>query len=548
MAAGKLLKESDQWGGCLATEDPSVAREELDHNPLPTPRITPVEPAPNAQPSHIPFSPPNSYPSRHPSQQPMNELSNLPPRQPILPNQLPQYASQPGVQQPFYPYGAPQPQPFPTGIPYDENIYRALIFDMAQRGLLGSYPGGPSLGPGLQNGVPPLGVLPQGVNPMVAPIPLQNHHLLSQPPGLIPVAHQYSASPPISAPQSPSISRRPSVDFKGKGKATLHASSGKSDGIFTSESGEPLTFYVAIDVKKRADILQHIRRNGGKILTQTTADFVILYSRSKDFDTLLETVVSSNGTAVKPTFVLDSVAQNTLLDSSQYEYELPKKLLRKVPKSASPSAANARRAKKAVAVKKERYSPELSRPHLPSPSPPPEHNRMPHYGHDGQYRYTIEEDQYALLYCKILFARDRTMTQVVLANKLHAKCQSWGNRIAKDLRDDIEQLRKRADIAWRKEQHQQSQQSNLPPAKRRKLSGEAEQAAADFEHDLNAVAHFFAKGIDVDVTGTGTRPIGKNLQKRTEAGGWAVFYNNHHAKVSDLYQMLVSAQTQDGSN
>ncbi|KAJ7900286.1 hypothetical protein B0H14DRAFT_1558695 [Mycena olivaceomarginata] len=41
ISAGRLLKESDQWGDSLAVEDPSIPQENFDQNTLPTPRITP---------------------------------------------------------------------------------------------------------------------------------------------------------------------------------------------------------------------------------------------------------------------------------------------------------------------------------------------------------------------------------------------------------------------------------------------------------------------------------------------------------------------------
>jgi hypothetical protein len=140
-----------------------------------------------------------------------------------------------------------------------------------------------------------------------------------------------------------------------------------------------------------------MQKHGGHISTQTTADFAILSFRSKDFETLLETILSSNGTAVKPAFVFDSVERNTLLDSSQYEYEVPPKLLRKVQKSsptktdvekkqaANLRKANARRARKEAAVKEERTSPGLPRPHIPSPSPPPAHTRVLWNGDKWRY-------------------------------------------------------------------------------------------------------------------------------------------------------------------
>jgi hypothetical protein len=97
----------------------------------------------------------------------------------------------------------------------------------------------------------------------------------------------------------------------------------------------------------------------------------------------------------------------------------------------------------------------------------------------------------------------------------HHTANGWNHRISQTLRDDIEQIRKRVLIAWRKEQDQKPQLSNvgagpasagagpsnigaIPPAKRRKLSADALPPATaardDIEQDLSAIAHFFANG------------------------------------------------------
>jgi hypothetical protein len=191
-----------------------------------------------------------------------NNVPSVPLQQPIHPNQLPQFPQQPGVQPPFYPYQA-APQQFPPGMNVDPQVFNMVLADlMQQRGLLAPW-GGPPFGPGpgMQNGIHPGFFVPQGVNPMMNPMQNPSH-----PPGLIPLVHDHLASPPASAPLSPSLNHRSSADLKGKGKATTsygsHGPSGSaasSDKIFTSDSGLPLTFYVAIDVNKRSDILTNIR-------------------------------------------------------------------------------------------------------------------------------------------------------------------------------------------------------------------------------------------------------------------------------------------------
>ncbi|KAJ7783724.1 hypothetical protein DFH07DRAFT_201069 [Mycena maculata] len=615
VSAGRLLKESDQWGGCLAAEDLSVVLDELPSHNLPTPRITPVEQVeqtPNNWPSNGPPPYPNpQYPnhsapgSRHSSQQPsgMNGpiySNNIPHQQPILQNQIPQFPQQPGMQQPF----PPQMPHFSNGIAFDPAIYAAALMDVMQR-----WPGLPpqAQGPGMQNMF-----FPQGMNPMMNPM------MHSQPPGLMPAAYDQSHLPALVLdPLPPSLSRKSSVDLKGKGKITPHSrlssSSSRAVGpstsmhdIFTSDSGEPLTFYVAVDVHKRADVVNHIKRHGGQMSTQTTtADFGVLAFRSQDFGNHLEIFTcSDHGTAVRPAFVFDSVEQNTLLDPSPYQFELPEKLQRKIQKSAPPSPAKATAVKKPVgsqkakshkkktaAVKKEvreeRDSSSESRPHVASPSPPPVHTRVLLNG--DKYRYPEVEADYVRRYATVLLNRDHQMPFTALSAKLHAKMphhsvNAWTQYVSQTLRNDIDQIRKRAIIAFRKEQHEQTQRTSQeePPAKRRKAEKDADadssvtdgstaaaagpSAAAapraeapgeDAEElDLNAVAHFFANGGDAEQSDEEGEPQSvkdaRVWARLTEQGScrteesWEIFYNKHHARVMQLYELLIGAE-EEGS-
>lgn len=183
-----------------------------------------------------------------------------------------------------------------------------------------------------------------------------------------------------------------------------------------------------------------MQRHGGRISTQTTADFGVLSFRSKDFPVLLETFLSSNGTAVKPAFVFDSVEQRVMLDPSQYQFELPEKLQRKVQKSAPPSPAKSdaakkqaanlrkaksRKAKREAAVKEERDSPGVSLPYAPSPTPPPEHTRVLLNGVQNKYRYPEVETEYVRRYVNVLLNRDHQMSLAALASKLHTKARRF---------------------------------------------------------------------------------------------------------------------------
>ncbi|KAJ7706241.1 hypothetical protein B0H17DRAFT_1325937 [Mycena rosella] len=563
IAAGRLLKESDEWGGCLAVVNPNADLEDVvDQNHLPTPRPTPVELPPNGGPLPPPHIPPSD--SRHSSQR----STGPPSLYPLMPpHQMPsQFAQQPG-QQLFHSYQGP---PLPT-YQVDPNVYAMAIMDILRAQ---GFPQGPLAGfpqaPGMQNGIPPGPMFaPQGMNPMMNPYP----QLYSKPSGLSPAAHSTSASPlSVFDPLPPSLSRRPSADVKGKGRAA-------GSKIFISPNGEPLSFYVAIDVNNRTAPLNSIKKHGGQISTQIiTANYAILSSRSKDFENLLETVISSNRKAVKPAFVQACVEENELLETAGFEFELPAKLSPAKKTDAekrqaiNERKAKARKAKKDAAVKEEKNSPGPSYHRVPSPTPPADHLRVLHSS--GRYRYTEVETKYALQYAAILFERDTNMPFTALAAKLNIKMphhseKAWCHYLTRTMREDIDNVRKRAIIAYRKEELQRQSTADEPPAKRPKpnkaadvvpeakadagAKGKGKAAAAtedDEEQDLNAIAHFFANGGDEETDGdedqaTKDARVWARLTAqtpcRTEAT-WEVFYNTRHHRVTDLYELLVGAQ------
>ncbi|KAJ7038258.1 hypothetical protein C8F04DRAFT_1090067 [Mycena alexandri] len=554
LSAGRLLKESDQWGGCLAAENYSVALQDFDHNPLPTPRTSPPWPT-NRQPSH-PYSQQSSGMNGHsfsdnaPPHSIQHPSSSHRPIPPIHQNQMGQIPLQPGGIPSFY---QPTQQQF-----------------MFQNQMAQNLPGGPQQFPHSQTAVDPA-ILNMVILDMLqrSGVTMLNPQTYPQPPGIIPQAYSHSPSPSIPDPLPPSLSRKPSVDLKGKSKATSYApreSAGSSRTtssakIFTSESGEALTFYVAIDVNRRADILNRIKRNGGQISTQLTANFVILSFRSKDFETLLKNVISADGTAVKPAFVLDSVEQNNLLDPSDYEFEIPPKLAREIQKSArSPASKDTKgkqkpishkAKKKVVKEEEETGSPGVSRPHTRSPSPPAAHTRVLMSG--DKYHYPAVEDEYALRYAAVLFARDANMSFSALAAKLHSKLPhhtspAWLSRVSKTLHDGMVKLRKRALIASRKEQHQSQQSNTEPPAKRAKLSTGLD--VEDVELDIKTVAHFFAhdggdqladEDDDPDARVRIWQQLTEKTACRTEAS-WDDFYNKHHKRINQLYTELAEAE------
>ncbi|KAL0071894.1 hypothetical protein AAF712_000817 [Marasmius tenuissimus] len=99
-----------------------------------------------------------------------------------------------------------------------------------------------------------------------------------------------------------------------------------------------------------------------------------------------------------------------------------------------------------------------------SPSPPPAHTRV--VMESGNYRYPPVEKDFALRYMKVLFGRDHEMTMSAVAQKTHEKMPhhtvgSWMTTLtAPSMRAEVDAIRKRAGILYRKNLYAGTQPKN----------------------------------------------------------------------------------------
>ncbi|KIY50527.1 hypothetical protein FISHEDRAFT_71571 [Fistulina hepatica ATCC 64428] len=107
-------------------------------------------------------------------------------------------------------------------------------------------------------------------------------------------------------------------------KADSRDSHGNAEDLFT-QSGEPLKFYVQLDMPSRNVLVNDIRKNGGKLVTeQEQADYVVLFKSTKKrtiFDQLLSEANRLEKNAVEVTFVHDCIAKNRLLKPRVYLFD-----------------------------------------------------------------------------------------------------------------------------------------------------------------------------------------------------------------------------------
>ncbi|KAL4069661.1 hypothetical protein V8B97DRAFT_606537 [Scleroderma yunnanense] len=244
--------------------------------------------------------------------------------------------------------------------------------------------------------------------------------------------------------------------------------------IFMSGGGQPLHFFVQVDLHRRHNVVSNIKKNKGKIVNNIPdADYVIASSRAKSYEWLLKEATTLRKVPIQATFVIDCIEECALLDEIGYALEVDHKISpsrrgRQVmekqndkPKTTTPRPMILATKKKTpknsfLPTNTQNQDPGHTPPvnsRLTSPSPPPPvtRQRMP----GGKYYFTEEEDKYLCRYAEYHFNQDPSMPNTTLMQKLHAKMPhhpiaSWYNNADRKFRSKLEDIRKRASIAKRK--------------------------------------------------------------------------------------------------
>ncbi|RDB29618.1 hypothetical protein Hypma_015586 [Hypsizygus marmoreus] len=642
-----------------------IVKEESDDihkSPLPTPRVTPVEAgssgergerrAPSSQPRVTNDNPPTPIPQ--PTQptppngisDPVSDPDFMPssPQQPFIqpqqmqPQQMqphPMMAqlsqSQPGMMPPFPPQALNMSGlQFPSGLNSTPSPAHIMNF---WNHLY------PFLPPGLGGwGIPP-GTPPAMFNQMMPPSSMAppSQDLNSTPnsisgptdyiqnalnaqlqgasnpppsPSGIPPSLRRKSSPTPSQSISSSYSSKgkgkfvgasPSVSYPSSASPRAAGSSAPPEPLFVSDTGEPLTFFVQIELNNRLAVATAIKKNGGRIINNnTTADYCILYSRSKTFNPLLTSTLAAGRPAVSASFVHDSVANHMLMDPSKYAFEAPATLRkRKREKSTSEEpldeklerrrleknrreSERRKRKRENEATEPNEAKPSSSReaiedtlpdgrPRPRSPTPPPEDTRVLMPGVRGtNYKYSEHERDYVSRYVKVLLERNHQMSVNEIAQHLYKKMEnhsikSWRTFLSRTFVNELEMIRKRASIAYRKAQsansgatkEQRPQEDNRngtrPSASPRASPSptlelpipEKETQPTDLEVDLDVVSRFFATGGGAD-SGPEVEDdevVWARLTSQAEcrtSSSWEDFYSEHHKEVTARYERLVS--------
>uniref|UniRef100_A0A0W0F5P2 BRCT domain-containing protein n=1 Tax=Moniliophthora roreri TaxID=221103 RepID=A0A0W0F5P2_MONRR len=417
-------------------------------------------------------------------------------------------------------------------------------------------------------------------------------------------------SPKRGSPYSLRHSQAGSSSHKGKGRATEAApTSSASDVVFVTQDGNPLTFFVQMEVKNRQTIISKIRKHGGLIkVTQEEADYSILYPGSKTFRASLKEAAATNAIAkgsrphvAQPSQINDvppapenwsppvpvPQVQRQLTTTSK-RFEEPVLLQQAQRTGQSPYVKEEATSTSAVSSSKtmmdsrkirgppEREATEKTKTSSlqvarrdPSPTPPPLPAEPPQKG--KRFEYTEAEKEYALRYAQALFSRDHEMPTMTLARKLHNKlphhtAPSWNTFItSRTMRGDIEAIRKRAGITFRKQLHAHSMQECISTRPQVKQEDVEEQSSTDrplkrqrtdkrhdaqprpqhvsseLQDDFEAIVDFFLRwnsterALEDDETEDAAwAALTKEATCKTEES-WGKFYELHHVEVNARY-------------
>ncbi|KAF9229225.1 hypothetical protein BS17DRAFT_876813 [Gyrodon lividus] len=379
---------------------------------------------------------------------------------------------------------------------------------------------------------------------------------------------------------------------------TAHKTQGE---IFLSQSGQPLQFFVQVDLHGRHNVVSNIKKNKGKIVNNIAdADYLILFTRSDTFQGLLNEASALGKFPIQAAFVADCIEEGALLDEAGYVLEpgaKPRTLKRgrqnasikieapeiqakaselklssvkpKTTTSLSETPSNHATDKKRKTVprsssaskpaslskrtRNEQENPFGSRS-TGSPTPPPPETRK--LMKNGNYLFTEVEDEYFLRLAQYHFDRDPSTSNSALVQNLHNKMPhhtfaSWAAHVDKKMKGTLDDIRKRANIAKRKNAAETTKsntqgrfwEEDKPGPSKRPRFGQSElngdiaplidhTPVQDLEReDFEVITSFFASGGgDDDDDERVWQELNKHRPCRT-ASSWPEYYAVHQNEV-----------------
>ncbi|KAG1862222.1 hypothetical protein F4604DRAFT_1587589 [Suillus subluteus] len=640
----------------VAADGEEAEVEQLISNPLPTPRVTPEEPLTKRILNNVPAIlaadiPNNPRPPQSPQQAPPVVSQNL--QQPSEHAGRPTYNYTPSISPPVQSSNTPQPiappQQLISPLPYNPQTPPQPHFQMLMTlmDVMRNTNGGEFLQAGQ-----PSPMYPQIEASSSAPPAIHHEHTpdsfvaTDQPyppssssyksrsptPDVVVSKHREKQPRPSGRkPRTDTSSRAPSTvllppsrSLKGKERVvisdesdndeddppagsdnlfeqSLLSSPGRTNArknsgeVFLDDQGQPLTFFVQVDLQGRSGVVSNIKKNKGKVIGSIAdADYVILFTRSQTFQGLLSEAHACDKVPIQSAFVADCIAESSLLDGG--EYALDTGVSFKHAKRGRPSSAFFEFVQETPSVKKESQksaskpkpkakkttptetptnkakkisaatSPQISAALLPpsskeakfyharrSPTPPPPETRKSM--RDGKFHFTQPEIEYFCQYAQFLLNEDPTMSTTALLQAMHRKMPhhsfgSWQMQASSKLKTQLTDIRKRANIAFRKSSNgntEKSTEERPGPSKKPRLDALLAAVTASQEtlerEDFEVICEFFANGGGDD---DNDERVWERLSQHRpckSAESWPEYYTTHQSEVYAHIEELVRSSS-----
>ncbi|KAF8530962.1 hypothetical protein JB92DRAFT_2854436 [Gautieria morchelliformis] len=221
----------------------------------------------------------------------------------------------------------------------------------------------------------------------------------------------------------------------------------KKSGIFVDGQGNPLRFYIMVDLKNRKDLVKIVRTHNGTIVSQMNdADYIILNNRSNQFQKTLE-LLPIRSIALSPTWLEECEKMGTLAELGSHVIDITSGVGRGLSRR-KPIAAKRRpiqgeceseeevpkrlrqpaTPQKPLPTIKPRDGTNDARSRSPSPlAPTPVMAPSP-----GKFMFTEEDRIWYFKYARAKLERDPYMTRAALLRAVaskapHHSLKSWDN-------------------------------------------------------------------------------------------------------------------------
>ncbi|THH11217.1 hypothetical protein EW145_g816 [Phellinidium pouzarii] len=212
-------------------------------------------------------------------------------------------------------------------------------------------------------------------------------------------------------------------------------------GIFTTEDGSPMKFFLQVQIRNRIDLVHQVKKNGGKITPEMVdADYIILAPftphNQKIVDQWLKVVKDLGRSALRPSFIEACLEEKAIVEDCDFRFEPAKK--RK--KSTSKRKSSGQDSIEEVSLVSTKSSNSDKR--FRSPTPPMGKIKLLS---GGRHAFTPEEKAYALKYAAYLFRKKPEATFNLLGSDIARRVTthptaSWIN-VLYAYRNEIEKLR-----------------------------------------------------------------------------------------------------------